>query len=112
DAHDPRRARRELGQGARRDVPAARDGQSRGQAERVAHARVASGARRARGARVSDQELRELERAAQASPEDVAAGLAYAAALERSGSRHAAFLEHERLARLGSETARERVARW
>jgi hypothetical protein len=55
---------------------------------------------------VSDEELRQLERAALADPGDVEAGWRHALALERAGDRRGRLTVLGRLARLGDEQAR------
>lgn len=59
-----------------------------------------------------DESLRALERASRARPDDVAAGWAYARALERAGERRALFAELCRLDRLGDAAASAAIDAW
>lgn len=59
-----------------------------------------------------DEDLRALERSARATPEDLAAGRAFADALLRRGDRRACFAELTRLARMGHLESRADVSRW
>lgn len=61
---------------------------------------------------MSDERRRSLERVARADPTDAAAGQALARALEQSGARRQAHLEHARLARQGQAEARAIVDGW
>lgn len=59
-----------------------------------------------------DEELRTLERAARARPDDLIAGRAHAEGLRRRGDRRGLFGELSRLGRLGEPEARREVSAW
>lgn len=59
-----------------------------------------------------DAELRELEKAAAANPDDPSVGVAYAMALGRVGERRRQFREWRRLARLGVREATRALDSW